>query len=178
MNFIEKIKHYSLNKKKNNFTLTLFSKILVFLVFFFAAFLVLYFLLIYFNGYSFVSTFFAKTVYTHFSYSPDIVLSGTTLDFQSFEINITDVCSGAYELILFLSLIFACFEIKLWKRLAGILSFLIIFIIFNFIRIISIIYALAYFDTFSVSLLHTVFFKVGFFVFTLLFFAYFLIVSN
>ena len=178
-NFFETIRYYAHNKGKNKKTLTIFSKIFVFLVSFLFAFLILYFIFEYFNLYHYVSLFFSYLVYNFFSSNfPNISLSGTTVDFSTFQINITDICAGSYELIVFISLIFACFEIKLWKRLVGILTYLFVFVVFNLVRMIVVIYSLGILDLFSVDILHTVLFKLGFWIFTLLFFIYFLVFAS
>ncbi len=178
MQFFKKIKNLAYNKKKNNFVLTLSSKLIFFLGLFLISFVLLYVLFVYSGLYNNLSGFFAQTVYNHFSYNSDITLAGTTIDFKAFEINITSVCSGVYELIVFLALIFACFEIKLWKRVVGALFYFVFFVVFNFIRMITVIYSFAYFDLFSVDLLHTLLFKFGFFIITFLFFLYFLIIAD
>jgi len=179
MNIFEKIRHYAHNNGKSKKSLTIFSKIFVFLISFLFAFLVLYFIFEYFNLYYYVSLFFSYLVYNFFSASfQNVTLVGTTVDFSTFQINITDVCSGAYELIVFISLIFACFEIKLWKRAVGILGYILAFVIFNFVRIVIVIYSLGILDLMSVDILHTVLFKFGFWIFTLLFFVYFLIFAE
>ena len=179
MNIFEKIRHYAHNNGKSKKSLTIFSKIFVFLISFLFAFLVLYFIFEYFNLYYYVSLFFSYLVYNFFSASfQNVTLVGTTVDFSTFQINITDVCSGAYELIVFISLIFACFEIKLWKRVVGILGYILAFVIFNLVRIVIVIYSLGILDLMSVDILHTVLFKFGFWIFTLLFFVYFLIFAE
>jgi len=146
---------------------------------FLVSFLVLYFLLIYFDIYSIFQTFFSTAIYNHFSMNyENIVLSGNSIDFGRFVINIQDVCSGAYELIVFISLIFACFEIKWGHRIAGAITYFILFLIFNYVRMLTIIYAFAFLDFTSLELMHTILFKFGFLIFTLLFFIYFLIFSS
>lgn len=86
------------------------------------------------------------------------------------EINILEVCTGLFELCVFISLIFANLKISFRNKFIGLIFLLVIFFYFNIVRIIAMIFLIGFFNLNLVNVLHTIFFKLGFFIFFIFFY--------
>lgn len=94
------------------------------------------------------------------------------------EINIVSVCTGLFELCVFVALIFANLKVSFKNKIIGLLFLLILFLYFNLIRILVMIFLLGFANLNLVDVLHTLFFKLGFFVFFVFFYYIWLIYSD
>lgn len=100
------------------------------------------------------------------------------IQISEMKINILDVCTGLFELCVFLALIFANLLICLKYKLYGAIVLIILFLFFNLIRILFMIYLLFNVNIFVVDILHTIIFKVGFFLLFLYFYYIWLTISE
>jgi len=100
------------------------------------------------------------------------------LQISKMQINILDVCTGLFELSVFLALIFANLLVNFKNKLLGALLLIILFLFFNLIRILLMVYLLSNVNIFVVDILHTIVFKLGFFLFFLYFYYIWLTISE
>jgi len=94
------------------------------------------------------------------------------------QINIQDVCTGWFELAVFISLIIATIDVYWKKRLCGVLILIPLFFLFNFTRIYLIILALLYLNYNIVDVFHTILFKAGLFIFFGIYYYFWLKIST
>ena len=94
------------------------------------------------------------------------------------EINILDVCTGLFELCVFVSLILANLKVNVKNKFIGLLILLAIFFYFNVVRIMAMIFLIGFFNLHLVNILHTIFFKLGFFILFIFFYYVWLIYSE
>lgn len=85
-------------------------------------------------------------------------------------VNIGEVCTGLFELFVFLALIFATLVVNIKKKIIGSLILIVLFFFLNLIRIYLMIMLFLYANPFVTDVLHTVLFKLGFFIFFVLFY--------
>lgn len=168
---IKKIKEMMFSNKKIH--------IIFFIILFFIIFGVLYFITLPIDlskSYSIITS----VILTNLDINNFVFYNGLNygLQISEMQINILDVCTGLFELCVFLALILANLLIN-WKyKLYGVLIFVILFLIFNLIRILLMIYLLSNVNIFVVDILHTIIFKLGFFLFFLYFYYVWLTVSE
>jgi exosortase/archaeosortase family protein len=134
-------------------------RILIFLTLFLFLFLILYFPLSQIN----FSPFFVNIISS--SYSDIQVIDSESFLIDGVQINIIDVCTGWYELVVFIALLLATFEILFLKRIIGSLILIPVFLIFNLLRMYLMIYLILNVNLEFVDFMHTILFKVGLLVF-------------
>jgi len=93
-------------------------------------------------------------------------------------INILSVCTGLFELCVFLALIFGNLLVSWKNKFVGALFLIVLFFYFNLIRIIVMIWLLQNVNLQVVDVLHTILFKLGFFIFFIFFYYIWLIKSQ
>ena len=86
------------------------------------------------------------------------------------QINILDVCTGLFELCVFLALIFATLIVSFKHKLIGAVILIVLFFYFNLARILAMVWLLQNVNIYVVDILHTILFKIGFFLFFVLFY--------
>lgn len=96
--------------------------------------------------------------------------AGTGFLIFSEPINILDVCTGWFELAVFISLILATIDRTIINRLVGILILIPLFLVFNFSRIYLVVDAIVKINYEYVEIIHTILFKVGLFLFFCIFY--------
>ena len=169
-NFFEKYLNHDDKKVQ------LFSRIVIFLSLFFVSLFIIYFLFSFLNFQKPYSWILIKSFENSHTVVPYDDLTGFMI--QDEMINIQDVCTGWFELAVFISLIIATIDVSLKKRLYGILILIPTFLVFNFTRIYVIVLSLIYLDVGFVDILHTILFKVGLFIFFGLFYYLWLKIST
>jgi len=159
-----KVNNYIKSKlnDKNKKT-AIISRIIIFILIFIVFFLILYGIFSLFN----FSAIYVNSLMSIFDKNNIIVGFN---DYSGFMLNgenifVSKDCSGAFELAVFLALILATFEVSWRKRLYGILILIPLFFIVNFLRIYIIVYGIVHWPLGTVNILHTLLFKVGFFLF-------------
>ncbi len=149
--------------KTDNKIYNLIFRIIYFLVLFFIFLGIFYFL---FNQIDFITGYTLMEIYsfddTHVI-TPYSNNTGFLIDTEF--INIRDVCTGWFELAVFLSLILATIDVCWKKRILGAIILIPLFLVFNFTRIYIIIFSLLNYDINFVDILHTLLFKLGLFMF-------------
>lgn len=100
------------------------------------------------------------------------------LQIGKMSVNILDVCTGLFELIVFLALIFANLLVSFKNKLIGSLIALVLFFYFNLIRILIMVWLLTNVNIYVVDVIHTLLFKVGFFIFFVFFYYIWLSLCN
>lgn len=113
-------------------------------------------------------------------YPNEIFFTGDSYGLHVGEIyvNIGDVCTGLFELLVFLALILATLTVKIKDKCAGVLILIVLFFYFNLIRIYVMIMLLLFANPFITDFLHIVLFKIGFFIFFILFYYFWLTIST
>jgi exosortase/archaeosortase family protein len=129
---------------------------------------------------SFIYSSLTSNILTSHNISNTIIASGPDFGLQigSMNINILDVCTGLFELCVFLSLIFATLIVNLKSKLYGALILIFLFLFFNLVRILAMIWLLMNVNIYVVDVLHTILFKIGFFIFFILFYYIWLNISK
>jgi exosortase/archaeosortase family protein len=94
------------------------------------------------------------------------------------EINILEVCTGLFELCVFVALIFANLKVSFRNKFIGLIFLLFLFFYFNIIRIFAMIFLIGFVNLNLVNVLHTIFFKLGFFIFFIFFYYAWLVYSD
>ncbi len=109
-----------------------------------------------------------------------VFFNGTNygLQISQMTINILDVCTGLFELSVFLALIFANLLVSFKYKFYGALALLFLFLFFNLIRILLMIFLLSNVNINIVNVLHTIVFKLGFFLLFIYFYYIWLIISQ
>jgi len=109
-----------------------------------------------------------------------VFYTGTYYGLQvgSMSVNILSVCTGLFELIVFLALIFANLVVSFRNKIFGSLVLIVLFFYFNLIRIIIMVWLLMTVNIYVVDVLHTLLFKLGFFIFFVLYYYVWLNLSN
>ncbi len=92
------------------------------------------------------------------------------LKVKDIAVNIGEVCTGLFELFVFLALIFATLVVDIKKKIIGSLILIGLFFFLNLVRIYTMIMLFLYANPFVTDVLHTVLFKFGFFIFFVLFY--------
>lgn|GEM_PF-3310734 len=100
------------------------------------------------------------------------------LQINDMTINILDVCTGLFELCVFLALIFANLIIKFKYKIYGFFILIFLFLFFNLIRILTMIWLLSNVNIYLVNILHTILFKIGFFLLFILFYYIWMLLSE
>lgn len=121
-----------------------------------------------------------SNILTNLNIDNTIINNGSNYSLQigSMTINILDVCTGLFELCVFLALIFSTLIISLKSKIYGALILIVLFLFFNLLRILVMIWLLFNVNIYVVDVLHTILFKVGFFIFFILFYYIWLTVSK
>ena len=113
-----------------------------------------------------------SNILTSHDISNTIIFSGQNYGLQigSMAINILDVCTGLFELCVFLALIFANLLVTWKSKIYGCVCLIVLFLFFNLTRILAMIWLLSNVNIYLVDVLHTILFKIGFFIFFILFY--------
>jgi len=156
---------YLNNKNKLIATIT---RVILFFVLFLISLAIIYFLFAkinFVNPYTYILSKSFENKYSVETYSD---YSGFNIMSES--INILDVCTGWFELAVFIALIIATIDVSIKRRIIGILILIPLFLLFNFARIYIIVESLLKFNYLYVDVLHTILFKAGLVLFFCLFY--------
>lgn len=100
------------------------------------------------------------------------------LKLEEVAVNIGEVCTGLFELFVFLALMWATLVVNIKKKIVGSLILICLFFFLNLVRIYTMIMLFLYANPFVTDVLHTVLFKFGFFIFFVLFYYLWLVHST
>jgi exosortase/archaeosortase family protein len=164
-----KINYYLEHKNKKIQTITrIFLFFLLFLVFF----SIIYFVFSFFN----FSSLYVPVLENIFKQNYDVLVMKNYdgLIIKGKNIFISNECNANFELAVFIALILATFIVSWKRRFIAIVFLLPLIYLFNLFRIYIIIFGILNWSLNSVNLLHTLLFKIGFFVFFGIFYYLFL----
>ncbi len=92
------------------------------------------------------------------------------LKLNNLAVNIGEVCTGLFELFVFLALMWATLVVNIKKKIIGSLILIGLFFFLNLVRIYVMIMLFLFANPNVTDVLHTVLFKFGFFIFFVLFY--------
>jgi len=177
LNFIKKFESLknSFEKIKNN----LFLHILIFLLLFLILLLIFWTLSKNIDLSKFYSNITANILNSK-GIKTEIIFNDTHYGIfvNNMTINILETCTGLFELCVFLALIFATLTVSFKYKIFGAFFLIILFFVFNEIRILIMVYLFETTNIFVVDVLHTILFKVGFFLFYIFFYYIWLNISQ